>query len=64
MRALGSRIGLYRVAALLVGGALALEVVRSQVFSPRSVADVACTVGEVALLALAAAVFATARRAR
>lgn len=63
MRALGERIGLYRVAALLIGVALALEVVRSHAVSRGSMADVACTVGEVAFLTLAAGVFVTARRA-
>lgn len=64
MRALAERIGLYRVSALLIGVALAFEIVRVQAVSRGSAAGVACTVGELAFLALAAGVFVTARRAR
>ena len=62
MKALGARIGLYRVAAILIGCALALEIVRVQVFAGSTVATIACTFGEVAFLAAAAGVFVTARR--
>jgi hypothetical protein len=64
VKALGERIGLYRLAALLIFGALVLEVVRAQVLGGSSWAGVACTVGEVAFLAAAAGVFVSARRAR
>ena len=62
MRALGERIGLYRVAAILIGGALALEVVRAQVLPESTVATIACTLGEVVFVAAAAGVFVIARR--
>jgi len=62
MRALAGRIGLYRVAALMVGCALVLEVLRVQVFSSGTAATVALTLGEIVFLALAAAVFLIARR--
>ncbi len=62
MRRLGERIGPYRVAALLIGCALLLEILRVQVLAGSSVAQVACTFGEVAFLALSATVFVTARR--
>ena len=62
MKDLAGRIGLYRVAALLIGCALVLEIVRVQVFVGNHVATIACTVGETAFLAAAAAVFVTARR--
>ena len=64
MRALAERIGLYRVAAILIGCALVLEILRVQAFADSTGAQIACTVGEVAFLALAAGVFVTARRAR
>ena len=64
MRALAERIGLYRVAALLVGCALLLEVVRTQVVRPGSAGEVACTLGEVVFLVLAAGVFVAARMGR
>lgn len=62
MKAIAERIGLYRVAALLVACALALEVVRVQVLAGSGAGQVAATLGEVVFLALAAAVFVTARR--
>jgi hypothetical protein len=62
VRALAERIGLYRVAALLIACALALEIVRVQVLAGSSTAQVVCTLGEVVFLALAATVFVTARR--
>ena len=61
MRATLRRIGLYRVAAILIGCALVLEIIRVQVVSSTT-ANVACTVGEVAFLALAALAFVNARR--
>lgn len=64
MRALGARIGLFRVAAILIGCALALEIVRAQLLPAGSRARVATTFGEIAFLALAAGVFAAARRGR
>ncbi len=62
MRALAARIGLYRVAAILIGCALVLEVVRVQFVGGSEVATVACTVGEIAFLALAAGAVMLARR--
>ena len=62
MRRLGERIGPYRVAALLIGCALGIEILRVQVFGGSPVAQVVCTLGEVVFLALSAAVFITARR--
>jgi hypothetical protein len=62
MRRLGGRIGPYRVAALLIGCALVLEVLRVRVLAGSSVAQVTCTLGEVVFLALSATVFITARR--
>jgi len=64
MKALAARIGMYRVAAILIGCALALEIVRVQVFAGNTVATIACTFGEVAFLAAAAGVFVSARRAQ
>ena len=64
MKALGARIGLYRVAAILIGCALALEIVRVQVLPGSTAATIACTFGEVAFLAAAAGVFVAARRAQ
>ena len=64
MKALGARIGMYRVAAILIGCALALEIVRVQVLAGSTVATIACTFGEVAFLAAAAGVFVSARRAQ
>lgn len=57
MRQLVDRIGPFRVAALLVACALALEIVRAQALEPGSTGAVACTVGEIAFLALAAVPF-------
>jgi len=62
MRALTDRIGLYRVAAILIGCALAIEIVRMQLVTPGTWGVVACTVGEIAFLAMAAGVFMAARR--
>lgn len=62
MRELGERIGLYRVAALLIGCALALEIVRVQVLPGSTMATIACTLGEVVFVAAAAGIFVTARR--
>jgi hypothetical protein len=62
MRALGARIGLYRVAALLIGCALVVEICRMQLFSDNTAATIACTLGEVLFLTLAAGVFTLARR--
>ena len=64
MRAIGARIGLYRVAAILIGCALALEIVRVQVVRGRTAGTIACTLGEVVFLAAAAGVFVMARRAQ
>jgi hypothetical protein len=62
VRELGERIGLYRVAALLIGCALALEIVRVQVLPGSTMATIACTLGEVVFVAAAAGIFVTARR--
>ncbi len=62
MRAITERVGLYRVAAILIGGALVLEVLRVQVLDGSRAAQVGCTLGEVVFLALAATVVVTARR--
>jgi hypothetical protein len=62
VRAFAERIGLYRVAAFLIACALAIEIVRVQVRAGSSTAQVACTLGEVLFLALAATVFVAARR--
>ena len=64
MRTLGGRIGLFRVAAILIGCALALEIIRMQVLPGTAAATIACTVGEIAFLALAVGVFVAARRAQ
>jgi hypothetical protein len=63
MKALVERIGLYRVAAILIGGALVVEILRVQVFPGSTLATIACTLGEVILVAAAAGAFITARRA-
>jgi hypothetical protein len=62
VRALVERIGLYRVAAVMVGCALVLEVLRVQVFPSSTDVTVAVTLGEVVFLALAAAAFLIARK--
>ena len=62
MKEIAERIGLYRVAALLIAGALVLEIVRVQLLAGSAPAQVACTLGEVAFLASAATIFVTARR--
>jgi len=64
MKALGERIGLYRVAAILVGCALVIEVCRMQLFGGNTAGTIACTLGEVVFLAAAAGVFVLARRSR
>ena len=64
MKALAERVGLYRVAALLIACALGLELVRVQLVSSDTVATIACTFGEVVFLAAAAGVFVIARRPR
>jgi hypothetical protein len=63
VRAVVGRIGLYRVAAILIGCALVLEIIRMQLVTPGSWGVIACTVAEIAFLAMAAGVFVTARRA-
>lgn len=62
MKALAERVGLYRVSALLIACALALEILRVEVLAGSPAAQVASTFGEVVFLALAAIVFVTARR--
>ena len=62
MKALAARIGLNRVAALLVGCALVIEICRTQLFGGNTAATVACTLGEVIFVAAAAAVVVLARR--
>jgi len=62
MKALALRIGLYRVAAMLIGCALVLEVIRIELARGSAAATIACSLGEVLFLALAAWVFVTARR--
>ena len=62
MKALAARIGLYRVAAILIGCALVLEIVRVQVLAGSTAATIACTLGEVVLPRAAAGVFVAARR--
>jgi hypothetical protein len=61
LRRLALRIGLYRIAAILIACALLLEVLRVQVLTSDRAAA-ALTLGEVVLVALAAAVFVVARR--
>ena len=61
MKALAARIGLYRVAAILIGCALLLEILRVEVFSETRTGTIVSTMGEVLLLALAAGVFMLAR---
>ena len=63
MKALVLRIGLYRVAAILVGCALVLEILRVEVLTGSRAGAIAVTVGEVAFLAAAAGVFMLARKA-
>jgi len=64
VRAIGERIGPYRLAAILIGCALALEIVRVRVLAGNGVATVGCTFGEIVFLTLAAGIFVTARRAQ
>ena len=62
MKALALRIGLYRVAAILIGCALVLEILRVEVLSGSRFGAIAVTFGEVTLLAAAAGLFMLARR--
>jgi hypothetical protein len=62
VKALALRIGLYRVAAILIGCALVLEILRVELLSGSRVGEIAVTFGEVILLAAAAGVFMLARR--
>ena len=62
MKALGARIGLYRVAAILIACALVIEICRMQLFSDNTAATIACTFAEVLFLTIAAGVFTLARR--
>jgi hypothetical protein len=62
VRALARRVGLYRVAAILIGCALLLEILRVQVLAETRAGAILSTLGEVLLLALAAGVFMLARR--
>jgi hypothetical protein len=62
VKSLALRIGLYRVAAVLVGCALVLEILRVEVLSGSRAGTIAVTVGEVGFLAAAAGVFMVARR--
>ena len=64
MKALVARIGIYRVAAILVGCALVLEIMRVEVLPQTQVATIVCTLGEVAFVAAAAAVIVMARRSQ
>jgi len=64
VKELVERIGLFRVAALLVACALALEIVRTQALAAGSPATVACTVGEIAFLVAAAVPFFHGMRRR
>lgn len=52
------------MAAILIGCALTLEILRVQVFAGRTAATIAGTLGEVVFLAAAAGVFVAARRAQ
>lgn len=61
MKALAARIGLYRIAAILIGCALLLEILRVEVLSETRTGTIVSTMGEVLLLALAAGVFMLAR---
>lgn len=62
MRALAARIGPFRVAAIFVGCALVIEICRTQLFAGHTAATIACTLGEVVFLVLAAGTFVQARR--
>ena len=62
MKALALRIGLYRVAAILIGCALVLEILRVKVLSGSALGELAATAGEILFLASAAGVFMLARR--
>ena len=61
MSRLAARMGYYRVAAALIGCALALEILRTQAFAPGSFGRVACTWGEIAFFAAAALPFLAGR---
>jgi hypothetical protein len=62
VKALAARVGLYRLAAVMVGCALVLEILRVQAFPSSTAATTVLTLGEVVFLALAAALFLIARR--
>jgi hypothetical protein len=62
VKALAARIGLNRVAALLVGCALVIEICRTQLFAGNTALTVACTLGEVIFVVAAAGVVVLARR--
>jgi hypothetical protein len=62
VKALALRIGLYRVAAILIGCALVLEVLRVEVLGGSQIGTIAVTAGEILFLAAAAGVFMLERR--
>jgi hypothetical protein len=64
VKALAGRIGLYRIAAVLVGCALVLEILRVEVLPQTAAATIACTLGEVVFVAAAAALIVLVRRPR
>ena len=64
MKALVARIGIYRVAAILVGCALLVEILRVEVLPQTHVAAIVSTLVEVAFVAAAAAVIVIARRSQ
>jgi hypothetical protein len=64
VKALAGRIGLSRIAALLVGCALVLEILRVEVLPQTAAATIACTLGEVVFVAAAAALIVLVRRPR
>ena len=62
MKALVARIGIHRLAAILVGCALVLEILRVEVLPQTQTASIAATVGEIAFIAAAGALIVIARR--
>jgi pimeloyl-ACP methyl ester carboxylesterase len=56
-----ARVGYFRVAAVLIGCALVLEIFRNRAFAPGSSGRVACTWGEIAFFAAAALPFLAGR---
>jgi hypothetical protein len=64
VKALAGRIGLYRIAAVLVGCALVLEILRVEVLPQTAAATIGCTLGEVVFVAAAAALIVLVRRPR